>query len=459
MPLALENSMIGFTILGIFIAVGAAAILLEVAARRWLPDDASTTTPSLWQQLRPYVMFTTLQSPDGSFTWVDQYRNNAPIACTMLSNSEGFAAGVDFRIATPVPKAPEERVVIFTGGSAAWGVGATSYAASVAGRLETLLNGARTGMRYRVVNLAMGAWIAYQQYIGLTLYGRNFDPDWIVTMDGVNDAAVAFAHSQGAGYPMYYALLDAYARAFVFVQQEPVTFRSRFENSLIRRSRLYRELSGKKPVIFDVLIDTIDPGIGRSIIREAFWEDLELQLPFYVGAEELTIDLFPRAKILLSTQALPFDFAEFFGRIYETAGTQGHSEEVARIEARLEGLAMEHRGRRAGNERWPWARIWFMAKSAMALEQLANKARESARDVRYMNTGVVFPRTHDDRKAFFIDPVHLNDAGMDAVARLYAAEILASDFPARFQHPVWTGIDLPVATVRGENEKVISVSD
>src|SRR5262249_44299572 len=42
-----------------------------------------------------------------------------------------------------------------------------------------------------------------------------------------------------------------------------------------------------------------------------------------------------------------------------------------------------------------------------------------------------------ERSAYFIDPVHLNDEGMDIVARYYAEEVLASDFPGKFERPRW----------------------
>jgi hypothetical protein len=34
----------------------------------------------------------------------------------------------------------------------------------------------------------MGSWIAFQQFIGLQQWGSQFDPDWVVSKDGFNDA-------------------------------------------------------------------------------------------------------------------------------------------------------------------------------------------------------------------------------------------------------------------------------
>ena len=50
-----------------------------------------------------------------------------------------------------------------------------------------------------------------------------------------------------------------------------------------------------------------------------------------------------------------------------------------------------------------------------------------------------------DRKEFFIDSVHLNDVGMDRVARLYAGTILATDMPDKFDKPHWLAPISPFA--------------
>src|SRR5262249_8924167 len=151
----------------------------------------------------------------------------------IANNRLGFSASEEFEIARQRPKMADERVVIFTGGSAAWGVGATSGAATVAGRLQALLNENQSTYRYTGLNLAMGGWVSFQQYIALALYGRNLQPDWVISMDGTNDVAVACAHSQGAGYPMHYVLMEAFQKAYTFGQVRPVFYRGWVENELL----------------------------------------------------------------------------------------------------------------------------------------------------------------------------------------------------------------------------------
>ena len=81
-------------------------------------------------------------------------------------------------------------------------VGATANERTIAAELEAVLNQRQSVHRYRVLNLGMGGWIAYQQFVGLTIFGLPLDPSWIVTMDGHNDATVTCAHGSGAGNPL-----------------------------------------------------------------------------------------------------------------------------------------------------------------------------------------------------------------------------------------------------------------
>ena len=54
--------------------------------------------------------------------------------------------------------------------------------------MQYYLNSMQNTIKYTVINLGMGGYIAYQQYLALELWGKSFDPDWVVAMDGFNDA-------------------------------------------------------------------------------------------------------------------------------------------------------------------------------------------------------------------------------------------------------------------------------
>lgn len=404
-------------------------------------SESAGAPTTQWLKFTPFMMFTN-PHVSGGYQWKDAIHDQV-ISSKIVNNQLGFAMREEVDFSKVRPKAENERVVIFTGGSAAWGVGATSNEANVAGRLQSILNESQSKYRYTVLNLAMGGWVSVQQMIALSLYGRNLQPDWLVTMDGTNDVAVACAHSQGAGHVMHYALMDAYMKAYVFGQRHPELYRSRLENELIRHSAAYRGITGKMPVDFDLILDARDPGVGRSVVRRTTWADVERQLELYVQTESEMVDLFPRAKIVLSTQPLPLKFEAMFGSIYRGRGTAEEATAVGTLTSQLEEIRVASQGKRCGLELWEDARRWFMPMSALRLEAMANQYRNVGRNVQYVNAGALFPNSMAERDRFFIDPVHLNDLGMDVVARFYSAMILAADVPDQFVAPEWTGKPLP----------------
>jgi hypothetical protein len=433
---------IAFIVIVNFAVLAVCFAVVEVGFR--LSDDnGSTAGPTAqWLQFTPFMMFTNPHVSGGGYQW-DDVLHNQIISSKIANNQLGFAMREEVDFSKLRPKAESERVVILTGGSAAWGVGATSNDANIAGRMQAILNEGQSRYRYTVLNLAMGGWVSVQQLIALSMYGRNLQPDWLVAMDGTNDVAVACAHSQGAGHVMHYALMDAYMKAYVTGQLHPQFYRGWLENELIRRSVAYRKMTGKTPIDFDVLLDTRDPGVGRDVIRPTTWTDVERQLELYVQTDGEMVDLFPRTKVILSTQPLPFSFEAMFGRVYRSRGTAEEATASAELGNQLDQIRTVSAGKGCGFGLWEDARNWFMPASAFRLEALANQFRNAGREVQYVNAGALFPNLMVDRNRFFIDPVHLNDLGMDVVARFYSAMILAADLPGQFVSPQWAGKPRP----------------
>jgi hypothetical protein len=430
-----------FLSIAVVVIVNCAVLVVCLAAVelgfRLSEGNGSTAGPTIqWLQFTPFVMFTNPPVSTG-YQWSDSLHDQI-IPSKIINNRLGFVMREELDSSKVRPKAKNERVVILTGGSAAWGVGATSNEANIAGRLQSILNERQSEYRYTVLNLAMGGWVSVQQFIALSLYGRNLQPDWLVAMDGTNDVAVACAHSQGAGYVMHYALMDAYMKAYVFGQLHPELYRGWLENELVKYSAAYRRITGKAPVDFDVLLDARDPGVGRSVIRQTSWADVERQLELYIQTESEMVDLFPHARIILSTQPLPYSFETMFGRVYQSRDTAGEADATAELKEQIDQIRTRSEGKQCGLDLWEDARNWFMPTAALRLEALANQYRNSGRSIQYVNTGALFPNVMADRSRFFIDPVHLNDLGMEIVARFYSEMILAADLPDHFVAPQWT---------------------
>src|SRR5580704_14710304 len=90
-------------------------------------------TNGLWQKYMPYVMFATAPGTDA--VWANELTGqNYP--AHVVTNTLGFNDPHEFDYTKPYRKAANERVVLFTGGSVAWGVGATSTDKTIAGRMQ-----------------------------------------------------------------------------------------------------------------------------------------------------------------------------------------------------------------------------------------------------------------------------------------------------------------------------------
>src|SRR5262245_3359961 len=187
----------------------------------------------LWQKYHPYVEIRT--APGKYLQWRDNFTGKT-YGADIKTNSLGFNDSREFSYTEPYKKAANERVVLFTGGSTAWGVGATATDKTIAARMEFHLNNLQNDIKYTIVNLAMGSWIAYQQYIALQLWGEAFQPDWIVVMDGHNDAGVGCGFGQGVGNPMFFATVQSFVDGYLYASQKPVFYRGWLENNLIKYS-------------------------------------------------------------------------------------------------------------------------------------------------------------------------------------------------------------------------------
>src|SRR5580700_736164 len=400
---------------------------IEFYFRHWGHEKQDKLLNGLWQTFQPYVMITTAP---GDYREFSNTFTNERYRSTVRTNSLGFNDRHEFDLSSPYKKAANERVVLFTGGSAAWGVGATATDRTVAGRMEYYLNTLQSGERYTVINLAMGSWIAFQQFIGLQLWGPQFDPDWVVAMDGFNDAGVGCNYSQGPGNPMYFATMRSYIDGYLMSTLHPVFYRGWLENKLIQHSKAYRIITGKQYVPDDQMFDQSsheDMEVRRQIIPTKVGEARQM-LAFYLAAERGTLNLFPRASYILSTQPVVNQFTGDFNDIYQYP--VGSPERNAAIEKRtveLEGYLTQYENAMCGQDTAQPANTYIFGNGAIQLERLADEEAARGRLVAYYNIGTLFPDPRSERVPFFIDPVHLSDQGMDVIGKFYAEKILAAD--------------------------------
>jgi hypothetical protein len=381
----------------------------------------------IWQVFRPYVMFTTLPGP--YLAWTNEFTGEQ-IPSTVTTNSLGFNDPHEFDYTKPYEKAANERVVLFTGGSVAWGLGASATDKTIAGRIQYYLNKSQNEIKYTVINMAMGSYIAYQQFLAMSLWGESFRPDWVVSMDGFNDAGAGCGFSQGVGNPMYFAAQQAYITAYLFATRRPVFYRGWLENQLIKHSAGYRAFTGKEYVPDTLTVDrTSDETMTarRAIIPTEMGAARGI-LAFYLKGERAMLSLFPQARFILSTQPTVNDFRGDFVDIYDSPmDSDAHRKAAAAREAAVEQYLSQYEHLPCGHDHAQVSFTYDFVIGAIQLERLADEARELGREVQYYNVGTEFSNDRDARMPYFIDPAHMGDKGMDVLGRFYAEKILAVD--------------------------------
>jgi hypothetical protein len=400
---------------------------IEFYFRHWGEEKHDKLLNGLWQTFQPYVMITTAPGDYQLFTNTytqETYRS------TVRTNSLGYNDPHEFIVGHAYKKAADEKVVLFTGGSAAWGVGATATDRTVAGRMQYYLNTLQSGEHYTVINMAMGSWIAFQQFIGLQLWGSQFDPDWVVSMDGFNDAGVGCNYSQGPGNPMYFATMRSYINGYLMSTLHPDFYRGWLENELVLHSKAYRIITGKQYVPDDEMFDQSSQEstpFRRQIIPTKVG-DARQMLAFYIAAERGMLNLFPRANYILSTQPVVNQFTGDFNDIYQyPAGSPERKTAIEKRTKELEGYLTQHENEMCGQATAQPASTYIFGNGAVQLEQLVDEAAARGRQVAYYNIGTLFPDPRMERMPYFIDPPHLTDKGMDAIGKFYAEKILAAD--------------------------------
>lgn len=387
---------------------------------------------------RPYMMFVgpTMRDP----VWRNA-ETGGDVASRMAFNNLGFTNESDFSFppddafVAKFQSKPDEKLVLITGGSAVHGVGATANERTIAAELEAVLNERQSVHRYRVLNLGMGGWIAYQQFVGLTIFGVPLDPDWIVTMDGHNDATVTCAHGSGAGNPLEWP-----KQLYLLGGGRGLAGASPVMQWLLRNSAAARVLTGQQPEQQSSESDRlyVDPQDGdrRFDIKLSgvTFSELDRQLTFYLRAERNVKELFSRANILFATQPLLYrnPVSPWYRPAFRLAGASADDER--RLSADLDAYMAKVATRACGGLGDVHPLGYFMPRSALALERRVAEwsAASAERRLLYANVEMLFPDRYANRLPFFIDNVHMNDRGQRRTAEYFAGHILRADLGIDF---------------------------
>jgi hypothetical protein len=400
------------------------------------PGAASAAGPAngLFLNIKPYVTFSNpphFHHP----LWTNMFTGQNATA-EIDSNNQGYNDPREFDWTKPYQKAPNEKVVITVGGSTVWGVGSTKWDYTIAGSMQKILNEAQSETKYTVINMGMGSWIAYQQFIGLEMWGAAFKPDWVVIMDGHNDAGVACSYSQGVTNPLYFPVIKAFVDAYLGpTNGRPEFFRGSWENELIRVSAAYRAITGKSYIKNPIEYDSTNKDDSRDEFRKIIVPTklgaARDMLKFYMKATEAELSLFPKAKYIISTQPMVNIFTGDFVDVYKPSQEAADPEALAKRDSDLEAYLNATQDRVCNTETYIPSFTYVYVKSAFELEKMAAEKRAEGRFVEYHNIGRIFPNERNDRVKYFIDPAHLSDEGATAVGKFFAGRVLAADKAAR----------------------------
>jgi hypothetical protein len=421
------------TLLGL-VAIEGASRLLEEKPKAAALDRLS---------LRPWPYMVTVGPHFGNPTWWNtETATNIPSRMAFnnlgFTNERDFAFPPDRKYLDTFGKKPGEKLVVMTGGSAAHGVGATSNEATIAGQLEKLLNERQTRYKYRVLNLANAGWIAYQQFIGLALFGLPLDPDWAITMDGHNDATVTCSHGSGAGNPIEWP-------KFLYLLgggKDPAPPSPELQ-WLLANSAAARIATGLRPEgegagHEQLRIDDQDGDKRFNIkMRDVPFKSLDRQTDFYVQAEKSVKDIFPGANVVFSTQPLLYrnSVSPWYRKAFNATGKEQEIKYAReRLAADLDAYMTTKATSPCGQLGTLDALGYFIARSALNLEHEVGRwaTTPGNRALMYVNVEALFPERYDERFPFFIDNVHMSDAGQKHVAELYAGLILRTDLGVPF---------------------------
>ena len=426
----------------IAVCIGTLLGLVAIEGLSRFLEDGPKSSEALDLTLQPYMMFA-VNGYARNLVWRN-VETQTDIASQMRFNNLGFAEDRDFSFppndafVKEFGKKPQERLILITGGSVVHGVGATANGKTIAGELQRTLNERQSRHRYRVVNLGMGSWIAYQEFVGLSLFGLPLRPDWVVAMDGHNDGTVVCSQGSGPGNPMEWPkILYLTGGGRGAPHQGPMM------QWLVDHTAAARIIPGQSQAAPNnqlglVYIDDEEPDARfRMKLRGLKFADMDRQADFYIQAQRNMVDLFSSANILLSSQPLLHEnvVASNFRKAFAFANTPEQSEaEKRRLSTDLNDYMTKTRDTKCDSKVGPQALGYFMARSAVRLDQAvaAWSAESPNRSVLYTNVEMLFPDSYGMRLPNFIDNAHLSDIGQRRIAEFFAGYILQTDLGMPF---------------------------
>ena len=404
---------------------------LELAARVF--DEGQPST-SMDMNLTPYTMFSMPPGDNGGYVWQNIFTNQK-IPSTLSFNNFGFAEAFDYSMfpdevyLSKFGKKPNEKLVVITGASVVHGVGATALEATIPKQLEKYLHINAGDTTYRVLNMAMARWIAYQQFIGLSLFAKPLNPDWVVVFDGHNDGGLACGYGTGPGNPLgwpkmlYYSYGQKLDRGLIEnIAEHSALLRlllgrgvnSSNGNSSSTSFLSYREQYAGQPY--------------EIALRDLKFEVMEEQANFYIRSQRNVAELFHDSNILFTIQPVAYDNA--LGSAYRrSAAPSSTRKDNLQLRRETQDYMEKNRYKPCSPALSSQTLAYMLNKAQLELPGLTDELDERSKNRRvvFTNAEWAMPIEIEKRQKYFVDNAHMSDIGQEIIGQFLANHILATD--------------------------------
>lgn len=420
---------------------------LEYSHRRTERIEAEKPVPPrrAYMNYHPYVMHLMPPMDNEPLIW-DDLLHKKEILCEVTTNDLGFQTDIDFEAihskrtlsglnqrnsASKIKSIfGDAKLVVITGGSLAWGVGASSQHAMISNVTQRELDKRAGQMKYKVVNQAMGGWVSFQELVGLSRWGRYLPIDWLLCLDGYNDAAITLYFQQGYDKHRFHDVTSGFLDAYLSNMDKPTFYRGRLENKIVELSALYRHLSGKKTIV--------PPWLSRKKIQTAkgtvfsdgtTWGAIEQSLEFLKQNHQQMVQLGKPRRHLFGIHPVPRDHRSFFGRAHAAISYEDLKDAQCDQLARLDALFQSQQNDLASEKNWMDGLMYFLSRLDMESDRFKPELEvcKEAQPLSRCNLNFLFPEAHNDQRDYFIDSCHLNDRGQRLLGQFFADYILLED--------------------------------
>lgn len=322
--------------LSFYVLLSAYDRLLSLSARSGAPDRP--VLPGLDRELVQKSIRTLELHPYTGWHVQSNFTHNGPMPWedsegkeyTVKTGPLGFF--IDFDLEHPPAKEPNEYRIIVIGGSGAQGWGAQTNEEMWYRLLEKRLNASfgSTARRFRVINMAMGSSITYQNYLALNRWGHALEPDLILSYSGRNDFFVPVYHEGVADNHYQFNELNTLVYAARGCEAGP---RLRWLNELFPNVMNRTNLGVSLKFLVDYPHLSEQSKIGRRASRGLPTEDVgtmfhDRVVPFYIHALKSIKRDFQGVPVMVAWQALapeevqPWDDRlgdDFYNQMFERA--------------------------------------------------------------------------------------------------------------------------------------------